>query len=1442
MNQAYKIVWNAALEVWQAVGGSAHGRAKGRSKRAVLSCLAIAASGWLATEAPAQSLPAGGQIVAGQGAVRSAGPTMTVTQSSGRMAIDWQSFSVGAQNKVQFVQPSANSVILNRVLGPDPSTVQGMIRANGQVFLVNPNGVLFTPGSQVNVGGLVASTLDLNASQFLAGQYRFSGNSAHRIVNHGVIDAPGGTVALIAAKIENQGALRADRGQVLLGAGSDITLNMGGPAKLVINKGALDAVINNGGAIQADGGAILLTAEAANELAASAINNTGFVRARTLATGEKGEIKLLGGMVSNAISVGGTLDASAPNGGDGGFIETSAAHVTTRPDLVVNAGSASGKSGLWLIDPYDYDINAVAANNITNALNIGTSVTVTTQTEVTAYGSKGTGSGDIIVSSPITMTGNASSTPTLTLKADRNIIVHQSISSASSPLNITLSAANNPKSSMGGVAITGGVALSSMGGAILIGGNGGDSASANAEANGIGFARNSSATTPAVSVGATAAIKSGGGDITINGWSTRPKDGNSQTAGVLIGAGALIDSGHYPSGAATATAGGYININGKYVGGAGNNVDKVYGVLIDHPTGNPHGQTSFSASTVSGGIRINANSSYNTTGEYALEFTNGGQAGNISFTAYSTADLVFVLNDVHNKVTFDPKSPNSGCRSGDQNCGTLTIEPRSKHSTLFATYNAINNLPPIVVYATMTGNKEYDSTNEATGLKWLGEPVIIDYNTRSGFTAATLTSKAFITSSANVGNYRTLSPKDPLARTFESSNGTTYSVSYRLTVPETDPYQITPATVYLKANREYDAGMQASASQITVAGVGGETLKLAGPGMATLSTADVTDGTNYITALNGLALVDGSGTSGTKAGLARNYQLPSLLVRSAKNTADITPTTAFLYAIKKKDGNDSFLSNQISASGINGETLSLAGEGSATAASASPEANDSNFLRSLGGLSIASKNYRLPEMKRSDFNRAEIIEKYGLKIEGTRVYNGSEIFELTDFNSGNLRLVGINQGDNVSLSAGQASLALPDVGLYRAWKANGIPWTLSGTEAADYTLTGDIKITITKAPLSITLNAPYNGTTTFTTTTPAANANQVPIITGGTVIAQGLIGSQQITGVAVANPNVGSSTKFGSISGVDVDPDKVFKPENYETTITANISAVPLTITARDISKPYGQILSSNSTGFSSAGLKGTDAIDRITLSSVGLAGSAPVLQNNYALTPSGAIGKLRGDIDPLSNYIITYVPGTLSVTPAALVITANNVTKIFGTTLPAITTDFMSKGLQNNETIGTVTRASEGLAASAIGGRSYGITLSNAAGGTFSPSNYSITYTPYVVGVSGGAVIVEELPEPQHIVTPSILIEPPAPQTLAPGGLNYIPMVGLGTGGTTPPPIGAASGTAAPAGSGPTSPTVFPGVRSPTRQFRAIGQVNDLVTPTDVFVVNGGINIFRTE
>ncbi|HET9643581.1 MAG TPA: filamentous hemagglutinin N-terminal domain-containing protein, partial [Burkholderiaceae bacterium] len=196
INRIYRLVWNERTGTFVAVPEGTRGRGKRSSGVAgALLAAGLAASGlsWAADPAPPNTLPQGGNVVSGQAALNAQGSRLDITQGSNRAAINWQSFNVGSQAQVKIQQPDARSVLLNRVIGADPSAIYGRLSANGQVLLVNPNGIVFGKGSQVDVGGIVASTLNIDDADFNTGRLNFkrSGN-AGSIFNEGRISAAAG--------------------------------------------------------------------------------------------------------------------------------------------------------------------------------------------------------------------------------------------------------------------------------------------------------------------------------------------------------------------------------------------------------------------------------------------------------------------------------------------------------------------------------------------------------------------------------------------------------------------------------------------------------------------------------------------------------------------------------------------------------------------------------------------------------------------------------------------------------------------------------------------------------------------------------------------------------------------------------------------------------------------------------------------------------------------------------------------------------------------------------------------------------------------------------------------------------------------------------------------------------------------------------------------------
>ena len=408
----------------------------------------VALTGSLLLTPLAQAEPLGGQVSAGAGSVTQSGAATTIHQTSPKLSLNWKSFNIAPQETVNFVQPSAAAIAVNRIFDTNGTQILGRLNANGQVYLINPNGILFGQGAQINVGALVASTLGFNDASLNGSSRTFSGTGTGSIVNQGTINATGsggsggsgGYVALLGNTVSNQGAITAPQGSVVLGAGSSVTLTFQNNSlvKMLVDQGVLNSLADNGGLIRADGGNVFMSAGAKDALLASVVNNTGVIEARTVQE-HNGTIILLSGMTAGTVNVGGTLDASAPNGGNGGFIETSAAHVNIATAANITTAARAGNTGTWLIDPVDFTIAAGSAALTTSGIGASTLSTSLGSSNVSIATSATTGgNGDIFVNSAVSWSANK-----LTLTAHRNININANLnatSTASLALNYGLGA------------------------------------------------------------------------------------------------------------------------------------------------------------------------------------------------------------------------------------------------------------------------------------------------------------------------------------------------------------------------------------------------------------------------------------------------------------------------------------------------------------------------------------------------------------------------------------------------------------------------------------------------------------------------------------------------------------------------------------------------------------------------------------------------------------------------------------------------------------------------------------------------------------------------------------------------------------------------------------------------------------------------------------------
>ena len=358
--------------------------------------LAFAGASTFTLKSFAQSvLPTGGVITKGSGTITTSGNTMTINQGTNVLGANWNSFSIGASNTVIFNQPSSSSVAINRVIGNSQSQIYGNLQSNGQVFLINPNGVMFGKGAQVQVGALVATTKNITDAQIDAGNYSFSGGSTAGIINQGMITAMGngtaGYVVLHADKVTNDGTIVANGGMITLAAGQTLglTLDNGQLLSVQVTGAVANALVQNQGLIVADGGQVFLTARGKDTLLDNVVNNEGVIRARSM-TSKNGVIILDGGD-EGAVVNSGTLDVSGKGNNKGGTAIMAGQYVALLNNSTVNASGDAGGGAVI--------IGGDNLNKVTSLLNFSMAAQTVVQAGANIDISSANGSGGFVETS-----------------------------------------------------------------------------------------------------------------------------------------------------------------------------------------------------------------------------------------------------------------------------------------------------------------------------------------------------------------------------------------------------------------------------------------------------------------------------------------------------------------------------------------------------------------------------------------------------------------------------------------------------------------------------------------------------------------------------------------------------------------------------------------------------------------------------------------------------------------------------------------------------------------------------------------------------------------------------------------------------------------------------------------------------------------------------------
>jgi len=1323
-------------------------------------------------------LPTGEQVVAGQVGINTpAAGQMQIDQTSQKAIVNWQGFSIAPNESVNIQQPNAQATLLNRVVGQDASQIQGQLHANGQVYLVNPNGVVFSKTSQVDVGGLVATTHNITDQDFLNGKNHFTQDGAKGTVeNHGTIKTPeGGVVALIGETVTNTGTIETPKGTTALAAGKTVDLDFTGDGLLEVkvSEAALKAQVDNKGAILADGGRVVLTAKAAGQLVDTVINQEGIVRAQGLVErngeiildggdsgvtkvsgtldvasqqtggkisvtgqqvqiqntakidasgdagggaivfgdrvatsqttiqqgasvkaqarnqGKAGKIEVLANMDSGTVNVDGELDASAPKNGDGGFIDTSAAHVKVSDTAKISTKAANGKTGTWLIDPKDYTI-AATGGDITGATlsgNLGsTSVIIDSVSGVNGV------NGDVNVNDAVSWTSNSS----LTLKAQNNINIKANISStnATGKLNLQYGQSSNAGGTSDYV-VGNGAKISLAAGANLTTQKGLTGAVTNYTVITTALALQS------MTVATSYAL---GGDINASTIANFVPVGTSASnfIGKFAGLGHTISNLAINRTANNATSDyqglfGYTGINSvirdvglvaanivgrNFVGGlAGRNNGTISNVYV---TGTVRGTNTVGGlAGYNGGSISNVYSTANVTvtgganyggglvGENQGGITNVYATGSVSSTAAAylgglvgrqNNNAATITNSYATGLVDGSNAGREGGLVGRQTSGTTT---NSFWNT--ATSGQANGVGGAAL-AGATGKTSLEMQQLATFTGWdisktggsssvwriyegHSSPLL-----RSFLTSYTLASApdASVTYNGAIQNAASFTNIAGVLGTAASGKNVGVYNGYYSTQQGYDliggNLTITPASLTYSANaatRTYGAANPAFSGTMTGL-FGTDTLATTTTGTASF-TSTATNTSNigsYAITGSGLTLTSSNYTLSQAAGNASALSItPATLTYTANAASRLYGAT-----------NPAFSGSVTGL--VNGDTTTGTAAYSSTATALS---NIGNYAITGSGLS-ASSNYVFAQA---------VGNASALSITpATLTYTANAASRLYGATNPTFSgsVTGLVNGDTTTGTAAYSSTAtaLSNIGNY-AITGSGL--SASSNYVFAQAVGNASALSITPATLTYTANA---ASRLYGATNPAFSGSVTGFVNTETQ-ASATTGTMSFSSLATNLSNVGSYLISGL--GLTANNGNYNFVQAEANTAALNIIPATLTITANDATKTYGQTLNFAGNEFISNGLQNGETIDTVNLNSMGAVGTAYVTTKPYSITATNA----TGGTFQTSNYDITYIAGSLTVNPAALLLSANNVTKTYDGTMNAASTARIIKGILFN-------------------------------------------------------------------------------------------------------------------------------------------------------------------
>ena len=1290
--------------------------------------------------------------------------------------------------------------------GNTPSSIAGRLNANGQLYLVNPNGIAITKTGIVNVGGgFVGSTLGTDDSDFMNGKRRFRGNGhSASVSNAGRISAgKGGFVGLLGGTVSNSGTIRVPLGKVGLGSGKSITLDVHGDgfmqvavptaSKAANGKGLVDV----SGRISAAGGSIELQAATLEQAVHNAVNVSGTLSARSL-SGHSGSI-VLGGGAGGDVNVSGRLDVSAGR---------TAAYSSSGRYAAARAASGKSSGAMAAAGDRGYRSSRAARN-----LAIAAKAAAAAARKAPANG------GTIAITGAAVAIANKAS-----LKATSAGAKGGAISVTGDAVTIGAAKLDASGATGGGSLLIGGgpqgsgplahaQTLSIAPGAIL---------TANATQNGDGgqiVAWSDQSTTVNGSLSAQGAGLGNGGaietsghlldvtGITINASSPHGVAGvwlldpyNLTVSGAATTA--TVTGGNPTTYAASTGDSAVLNTDINAVLNAGTSVilqtsSGAGASLGDITVSSAISKTAGGAASLTlnayGSIIVNAAIS-STAGAMAvtLDANTGGAGGYVNIQApVSTLGGALIIGGGANPLT-GPAVGTTGQIIGvniaaagalSAGGGNITINGTGFSSSNSNTYG-IQQLAAIAT--TGSGNITLSGTGGGTGAREIG--YFSTKNTTAGTGNITITGIASATASGtgNTGisfSTGTISTSGAgtvtLAGTATGTGGgaDTYGVLVQGGGTVTAAAGLISVTGRNNSTGggEGNTGVYITGANSTIrsTGAGGVTVLGFGGGSG--------DGKNYgvnLSATNAVQSISTGAISITGAGGGGSEQNYGVYVQ-----APLSVTGTGLISIIGDGGGGSGSENDYGVYA----TAALTGGGGAISITGTPRnSSGDNYGISVTSVAAGAGNIVLTTTGTATASGA--LTAAGLDLLGV-----GGAYTLTNASNAVTTLAGATGSATYSQSG---ALTIGTVGATAGLATTGTPRVTTGgdlTLVAGATVSGAAPVLAATGAFinnggsaAVTANsgrwlvyssnpsadtfgnlnsANYAVWNTASGATVSATGNRYvfafqPTLTVTSINATKVYGANATAAVAASftisglqsagtnayladtaahvysgTPSV-TSTGSPAIATVTGSPYVITAATgtltsldnyalSYDSSGTLTVTAAAATVTANAQSRAYG---AANPTlTYVATGLVNSDTLSG-ALDTTATATSS-VLGSPYAIT-QGTLGN--------PNYAITYVGANLTVTAAPLTVTASNETKIYGGTFAFAGTEFTSTGLQNGETIGSVTLTSAGSAATAnVAGSPYAIVASAATGGTFTASNYAIGYVNGAMTVTQAAATV---------------------------------------------------------------------------------------------------------